>query len=660
VTRSAARALVGLGLAAIAAHLFSGHDERAVYDAIGLACVGLTLVAVAWYRPPNAAGWLTLAAAQAIFAVGDQVYDGSFPGPADALYVPAYAVWILAIVLLLRSDGSARSSRAQIDAWIVTGSVAFSLWVVFLDERLPAGSRLAHGVSLVYPMCDLVLLALLIRHAFDPGRRSRSFWWLAASVAAMPVADAAYVIPAVSSSYAFGYWADALWLFSYLAVAAAALEPSMRSMSDAAASDFDELVGIRRLYLLGAAVLTIPVAVLVSEAWHGYVDAVAVGVAGIAIVLALTARLVLIMRDLYRMHARLLASERKFRMVFQRSPIGISVGSNGIMSETNPALQRMLGYTGDALARMHYTEVTHPDDLGLDVQAELDAGSRTGFAVDKRYVAKDGRVVEAHVHVALDGPGGLGVSVIEDVTGKRELEEQLRQAQKMDAVGKLAGGIAHDFNNLMTAVIGYSDLLMPTFDGDVRREKIEAIRESAVRAAELTRQLLAFSRRQVMQTAELDLRDVVVRMDTLLRRVIGEDVRLQTMVGAEPVLVRADAAQLEQVVMNLVVNARDAVGGGGTITIAVLDDGSEAVLSVADDGAGMDEATRRRAFEPFFTTKALGEGSGLGLSTVDGIVGQSGGRIDVESAPGEGSVFTVRLPAVAGLPRVPAAATVID
>jgi signal transduction histidine kinase len=194
----------------------------------------------------------------------------------------------------------------------------------------------------------------------------------------------------------------------------------------------------------------------------------------------------------------------------------------------------------------------------------------------------------------------------------------------------------------------------------VRREKIEAIRESAVRAAELTRQLLAFSRRQVMQTAELDLRDVVVRMDTLLRRVIGEDVRLQTMVGAEPVLVRADAAQLEQVVMNLVVNARDAVGGGGTITIAVLDDGSEAVLSVADDGAGMDEATRRRAFEPFFTTKALGEGSGLGLSTVDGIVGQSGGRIDVESAPGEGSVFTVRLPAVAGLPRVPAAATVID
>jgi signal transduction histidine kinase len=213
----------------------------------------------------------------------------------------------------------------------------------------------------------------------------------------------------------------------------------------------------------------------------------------------------------------------------------------------------------------------------------------------------------------------------------------------------------------MTAVIGYSDLLMPTFEGDVRREKVEAIRESAVRAGDLTRQLLAFSRRQVMQTTELDLRDVVLRMDSLLRRLIGEDVRLRTVLGTEPVLVRADKTQLEQVVMNLVVNARDAIGSGGTITIGVLSDGEEALLSVADDGVGIEDDALPRIFEPFFTTKAVGEGSGLGLSTAHGIVGQSGGRIDVVSAPGDGTVFTVRLPAHAPvLPQPATAATLVD
>jgi signal transduction histidine kinase len=323
----------------------------------------------------------------------------------------------------------------------------------------------------------------------------------------------------------------------------------------------------------------------------------------------------------------------------------------------------MLGYTGSEFARMHYTDVTHPDDQDVKQQLELDAGSRDAFALDKRYRRSDGSYIDAHVNVALDLEDGLGISLVEDVTGRRELEDQLRQAQKMDSIGKLAGGIAHDFNNLMTAVIGYSDLLLlhSGIDDD-GREKVDAIRDSAVRASDLTRQLLAFSRRQILQTQEIDLRDVVQEMDTLLKRLIGADVRLLTLLGAEPVIVRADKTQLEQVVMNLAVNARDAMPEGGTLTVAVLSDGETAVLSVVDDGIGMDAGTQAQIFEPFFTTKPLAESSGLGLSTVHGIVGQSGGTVAVDSEPGQGTTFTVRLPVVQTpvLPREPVPATLVD
>jgi PAS domain S-box-containing protein len=366
----------------------------------------------------------------------------------------------------------------------------------------------------------------------------------------------------------------------------------------------------------------------------------------------------LLVRELESLRRKSEQSERKFRLVFERAPIGISIGTNGIMSETNPALQRMLGYTSSEFAKMHYTDVTHPDDQDFKQQLELDAGMRDAFAIDKRYRRSDGSYIEAHVNVALDVDDGLGISLVEDVTGRRELEDQLRQAQKMDSIGKLAGGIAHDFNNLMTAVMGYSDLLLRDAVGP-DRDKVDAIRDSAVRASDLTRQLLAFSRRQIMLPQEIDLRDVVARMDTLLRRLIGDDVQLHTLFNADPVIVRADKTQLEQVVMNLAVNARDAMPGGGTLTIAVLSDGDSAVLTVVDDGLGMDDETMAQIFEPFFTTKPLAESSGLGLSTVHGIVGQSGGTVDVESESGRGTTFTIRLPAAgaAVLPGEPAPAT---
>jgi CheY-like chemotaxis protein len=242
------------------------------------------------------------------------------------------------------------------------------------------------------------------------------------------------------------------------------------------------------------------------------------------------------------------------------------------------------------------------------------------------------------------------------------VEEQLRQAQKMDAVGQLAGGVAHDFNNLLTVITSYGQFLLNALpEQDPRRSDAHQITQAAARAASLTRQLLAFSRRQVLQPQVLDLNEVIGEMQNLLRRVISEDISLVTQLENGIGAVRADRGQIEQVVMNLVVNARDAMVSGGVLAISTrlvhldtayarrhagVNPGRHVVISVRDTGVGMDVQTQQRMFEPFFTTKAKGKGTGLGLSTVYGIVRQSGGHIDVRSSVGRGTTIDIILPQV--------------
>ena len=265
-----------------------------------------------------------------------------------------------------------------------------------------------------------------------------------------------------------------------------------------------------------------------------------------------------------------------------------------------------------------------------------------------------------------DVPTLLGVAT--EITERKRLEEQLLQSQKMEAVGQLAGGVAHDFNNILTAIVGYADLLATEFDPTDRRlEDLEEIRKSARRAAALTRQLLAFSRKQVLEPRVLDINEVVQNMDKMLRSLISESIRLETHYAPNLSSVRADPNQIEQVIMNLAINARDAMPEGGTLTIetgnATLDEdyalrhlsvmpGAYVMLAVSDTGCGMDEDTKARIFEPFFTTKEKGKGTGLGLSTVYGIVKQHGGNIWLYSEPGKGSTFKVYLPAVQEQPEV--------
>jgi two-component system, cell cycle sensor histidine kinase and response regulator CckA len=371
-------------------------------------------------------------------------------------------------------------------------------------------------------------------------------------------------------------------------------------------------------------------------------------------------------------------SERKYRLLFATNPEPMFVydfATLRILAVNDAAIARY-GYSGPEFLERTIRDIRSPEEQAR-VDDELDnrpdeGAVRTGV----RHRAKDGKVFEVDlVTRPLEFAGRRARLVLaHDVTAQRHLEEQLRQSQKMEAVGQLAGGIAHDFNNLLTAILGSTQLLLHNMPPeDPRREDAEEIKLAGHRAAELTRQLLAFSRRQVLAPKVLDLNVVVANMERMLRRLLGEDIELVTSLDTTAGAVNADPGQLEQVLLNLAVNARDAMPppGGGRLSIETarftlhqehverrhrLPPGDYACLVVGDTGVGMDEATQAHLFEPFFTTKEVGKGTGLGLATVYGIVKQSGGYIWVYSEPGRGTTVKVYLPRVPVVAEAPSAA----
>jgi len=321
------------------------------------------------------------------------------------------------------------------------------------------------------------------------------------------------------------------------------------------------------------------------------------------------------------------------------------------------------GYTAEALTegRPAFSELIHVDDVAQVHQevARFTADGADAFVQEYRIHTADGRVlwIDDRTTVVRGTDGGVVryEGTLADITERKQLQAQFVQAQKMETVGRLAGGVAHDFNNLLTVINGYAEFALSEMpDGDPLREMVQEIYDAGQRASGLTRQLLTFSRRQVVQLVSLNINVVAEQMQRMLARLIGEDVRLTFDLDPGVWPVKADAGQLDQVIMNLAVNARDAMPGGGTLVVTTRNIEGEnpsdgmVLLSVADTGCGMDEATQQRLFEPFFTTKQPGQGTGLGLATVYGIVTQAGGRIEVSSAVGLGTTFRVYLPRLDG------------
>jgi two-component system, cell cycle sensor histidine kinase and response regulator CckA len=413
------------------------------------------------------------------------------------------------------------------------------------------------------------------------------------------------------------------------------------------------------------------------ERWYETTHAPVVDERGAVIGVCLNARDV---SERVRGEQALRESEARYRDLFDNaSDLVCTTALDGSFLYVNRAWREAIGHADDALARLRFLDLVHADsrERYLDVVARAQAGETLGH-VELQLVTAAGVPLTLEGNISCtttDGSPARLRGIYLDVTERKRVEEQLRRAERMQAAGRLAGGVAHEVNNMMTGVIGFSEFLMRSLDvADPRRMEVDEIIKAGTRAADVTRQLLAFTRQQFLRPEMLPVNAVVQELEKMLRRILGEDHMLQLTLAPDAGEIRADRGQLEQVLVNLMLNARDAMAAPGRVTVssrlAVLDEtyalqhggvdipvGEYVQLAVSDTGIGMARETQARIFEPFFTTKPVGQGTGLGLSTVYGIVKQSDGFIWVYSEPGVGSTFKIYLPRV-GIGGTLAAASV--
>jgi PAS domain S-box-containing protein len=657
--------VLAVGAVAIFAYVSVGYDSPVISQVyVLIAILAATALTVSALLGPSRVrlAWLLIAMGQASWALGDVTWSvieatggGLYPSVADVLYVLGYPLLAVGLGLLLRSGSRGFQWGDLVDVLIVTLASLLVLWPIVFQPALETGWSLTTLAGFAYATGDVLLLGLVAALFFHGERRSAVIWMLVGSLLLVFVGDLIFYVPALGVSDSVQVWSDTTWLAAYVLIAASGVHPAERRSR---VRPIVESPALRQLRFVGVALLTMPVALAVQHlVGSGRTDWRVAFVINSAVALLVVLRLGILLRQVDGARREASNAKSRFETVFESAGLGISIIEDGRLKRTNPAFQKLVGYTARELATMRVEDVVHPDDFDARVDPPtISGGGHATF--ERRLIRSDGKVLHARVNLTFSAATGLSIAVIENVTGQRELEEQMREAQKMEAVGRLAGGIAHDFNNILTVVSGHTELLRDQLPLDAQ-DDVDIILHSVRRANDLTRQLLTFSRREEPATAVIEPADIFRDTEVLIRTIIGGSVNLETRIkeGAPPVV--ADPVQLGQVMLNLAVNARDAMPDGGKLTFTVddvqvdgLHDELPAVapghycrVTVEDTGSGMDEKTRSHVFEPFYTTKEVGKGTGLGLAISYGIVTQAGGHIFVESQVGRGTRFQILLPA---------------
>ena len=683
--------------AAFALVSFAGAGlQMGVCSILGLSGVVAVVAGIFIFDPQPRRPWWLLAAGQLCFAAGDLATSLSrtplaattFPSVPEFLYLAAYPIATLGFALLVVRRPLGAGWTVLLDGGILSVGIALLVWVAFADPILNAGgvSRLDQTVQIAFLLCDVAIIAVVSCLLFGSETGTPAVRLFAVSVVAMLIGDGlngagtgwTTSTPVMLAGFAqYGLWG------------AAALHPSMARPAQLKV-DGSRRMTPARLATLVVSGLVAPAILAVQGLTGSHIDFGTISLGGVLIViLAITSMSDMVQEQTVAAEKQLVLEERfrqtseTLKAILDSSPLPIVVvDRHRRVLFWSRAAEQLFGFAA-AEVMGHRSPIVPPDQSseGKAVMPRVLAGASI---VEQELPShtKDGRPINVRAHFApiADESGRIlgAISLMEDTSELDRLQAELFEARKLESVGRLAGGIAHDFNNILTAIIGFADLSLDEPPETDLTEYVTGIRDAAERAAGLTHQLLAFSRRQMLQPQVLAVNEVASGVESMLRRLIGEQVELKISLDPTAGYLRADRIQLEQVILNLTLNSRDAMPSGGQLVVATghqhyghasrlkpreLDPGEYVTISVSDTGLGMDAETRDHIFEPFFTTKSRGRGTGLGLATTYGIIKQSGGSVLVESELGHGTTFRIYFPTVmreatiaadsAGGPEVP-------
>jgi PAS domain S-box-containing protein len=646
---------------------------------LGLAGAGAIVVGVFLFDPRPRRPWWLLAAGQLCFALGDVVAGvmhsplgaTTFPSIPELLYLAAYPIVTLGFALLVVRRPLGAGWAVLLDGGILTAGLALLVWVAFADPILidPHLKYLDRTVEIVFLLCDITLIGVATCLLLGSETRTPAIRLFVLSVLAMLVGDGLTGPGTVSANSPVAM----LLLFAQYGLwGAAALHPSMASPAMLNVDRGHRMTTLR-LATLVAGGLAAPAVLAFQGFFHAQVDFLAISLGGtLIVILAITSMADMVQEQTVEASKQLILEERfrqtsdTLKAILDSSPLPIVVvDRHRRVLFWSRASEQLFGYT--AAEVMGQRSPIVPPDQSSEGKALMPRVLAGASIIEQELPShtKDGRPLNVRAHFApiADETGRIlgAISLMEDTSELDRLQAELFEARKLESVGRLAGGIAHDFNNILTAIIGFADLSLDEPPETDMTEYVTGIRDAAERAAGLTHQLLAFSRRQMLQPQVLAVNEVAAGIESMLRRLIGEHIELKMELDPGAGYLRADRTQLEQVILNLTLNSRDAMPAGGRLVVHTghhhyshsnrskpreLSPGDYVAISVSDTGLGMDSETRDHIFEPFFTTKSRGRGTGLGLATTYGIIKQSGGSVIVDSEPGHGTTFHIYFPMV--------------